>query len=71
MDLGHKIKRQLFYPPGGILIWMIIGVELATFAGAFIFFFIERADQLEQFKLSQRFLNVLYGVMIYDRSMSQ
>lgn len=33
--INHK---NLFYPPGGILIWMIILIELITFAAATIVF---------------------------------
>lgn len=36
---------------------MIIAVELFTFGGAFIFFFVERSVQIELFKSSQGLLN--------------
>lgn len=57
MEEPLENNRSIFDPPGGILIWIIIALELATFGGAFIFYFIERADNLEMFKASQSLLN--------------
>lgn len=57
MNSTTSLEKNIFYPPGGILIWIIIALELGTFGGAFVFYFFQRAENYELFKQSQNFLN--------------
>lgn len=56
-DTNQLHTKNFFYPPGGILIWFIIVIELLTFGGAFLFYFLDRSENLEVFKKSQDLLN--------------
>ena len=53
--------KKIGYPPGGILIWMIILVEILTFSIAIFVFLIQRGNALEVFNESQVFLNKTLG----------
>ncbi|KAA3612991.1 MAG: nitric oxide reductase [Calditrichaeota bacterium] len=55
--------KNIFYPPGGILIWMIITLEVLTFAIALFAFAIQRIDNLEMFNSSRQQLNILIGTI--------
>lgn len=57
MNKTQEQTGHFLYPPGGILIWLIVVVELFTFGGAFLFFFVERSEQIDLFKASQNLLN--------------
>jgi len=50
--------KSLFYPPGGILIWMIIYLELITFGIGIIAFVYSSKSELSSFKDSAAHLNV-------------
>lgn len=56
-------KRALFYPPGGILIWIIIVIELITFVPALIVFFYHISENTQQFSESARHLDLTSGTI--------
>jgi nitric oxide reductase NorE protein len=55
--------KNIFYPPGGILIWMIILVEVLTFTIALIVFAFQRQDALSIFNNSQALLDKTLGTV--------
>ncbi len=52
--MNQKVQntKDVFYPPGGILLWLIIGVELLTIFMAIIFFTLDKKSHLEVFQQS-------------------
>ena len=56
-------KKSIYYPPGGILIWFLILLEIFTFLGATFVFLYYRKNALEEFKQAQAFLNPLVGTI--------
>lgn len=59
-DLIHPAK-SFFYPPGGILIWVIVIVELISFGVALIIFAASGSAQPDLFHESRQHLNILIG----------
>jgi len=55
--------KSIYYPPGGILIWFLILLEIFTFLGTIFVFLHNRAEALEEFKQAQAFLNPLIGTI--------
>ncbi len=55
--------KNIFYPPGGILIWMIILVEVLTFTISLIVFAFLRKDAVTVFNQSQALLNIPLGTI--------
>jgi len=56
-------KKDFYYPPGGILIWIIIFMELITFGIASIFFLSEGRSNIDTFTESTSHLNLLVGTI--------
>ena len=56
-------RKSFFYPPGGILIWFLVIIELFTFLGAIIYFSIQRNANPELFLESQELLNPIVGTI--------
>ena len=56
-------QQQLFYPPGGILIWMILSIELLTFIPALIAFFAYRSQEIDLFIRSSGHLSLGIGTI--------
>ena len=60
----EKIKsNHLYYPPGGILIWLIVFVELITFMMALLTFVVNRSTNTAVFRESQLLLNPKIGII--------
>lgn len=55
--------KNFFYPPGGILIWIIIALELITFMGGLSAFAIYRSSNVELVQESQKHLSALIGTI--------
>ncbi|WP_136468724.1 cytochrome c oxidase subunit 3 [Flagellimonas onchidii] len=55
--------KSIYYPPGGILIWIIIFLELITFGIALIAMVYEGKTEAVQFHGSRLTLNVTYGMI--------
>jgi len=63
---GENIKAEVgnvSYPPGGILMWFIIILELFTFLGAALVFVVYRKDMLQVFSESKAMLNPIIGTI--------
>ncbi len=56
-------KREFLYPPGGILIWIIISLELVTFAAGLIAFVVTGQSERELFAHSQTLLDRNVGLI--------
>lgn len=54
---------NIYYPPGGILIWFIIILELFTFLGAALIFVYYRKNMVQEFTESKAFLSPLIGTL--------
>ncbi len=71
MQTFHKAKtakiqtdnKSIFYPPGGILIWIIIFVELMTFSFALIAMAVLSKSNTELFHSSRQLLSTVYGTI--------
>jgi nitric oxide reductase NorE protein len=55
--------RSLTNPPGGVLIWFVITMELITFIAGICFYFSYRQDNLELFVEMQKKLNLNFAVL--------
>ncbi len=58
--IDHK---NIFYPPGGILIWILILLELITFGAALIALAISSKENPELYHQSRLMLNVAFGTI--------
>ncbi|HRG00855.1 MAG TPA: cytochrome c oxidase subunit 3 [Bacteroidia bacterium] len=56
-----NIKNNIYYPPGGILLWIIIFLELLTFGMAIIAFLISSKSEFSLFHESRLQLNITLG----------
>lgn len=56
-------SKNFYYPPGGILIWIIIALELITFMGGLIAFAVFRSNNIELVQESQHHLSALIGTI--------
>lgn len=64
MDTTAKIDyKNIFYPPGGILLWIIIYLELVTFGIALVFMALDARAEPELFHESRLLLNTAYGAI--------
>tara|TARA_R100000353_G_C6461786_1_gene184083 strand:- start:253 stop:837 length:585 start_codon:yes stop_codon:yes gene_type:complete len=55
--------KNLYYPPGGILLWIIIYLELITFGIALVFMGIHASDMPELFHASRLLLDRSLGTI--------
>jgi len=55
--------KNIYYPPGGILMWIIIFLELITFGMAIVAFVFYGKEQTEVFHQSRLQLNATYGAI--------
>ena len=58
MEINH---RDLYYPPGGLLLWMIVFLELITFGAALIVMVLYSTQEPTIFHESRLKLNVTIG----------
>jgi len=63
MDTLKTNYKNFYYPPGGILMWIIIYLELLTFGMAMIAFVYYGNDNKVLFHQSRMELNTIFGVM--------
>ena len=56
-----NIKKNIYHPPGGILLWIIIFLELLTFGMAIIAFLVSSRSELSLFHESRLQLNITLG----------
>lgn len=62
MNTSKINYKDLYYPPGGILMWIIIFLELITFGMAMVAFVYYGNQQLELFHQSRLQLNTTFGM---------
>lgn len=55
--------RSLTDPPGGVLIWFVIFMELVTFIAGIYFYFSYRHNNLELFREMQKKLNLNFAII--------
>lgn len=63
MNTSKIDYKDLYYPPGGILMWIIIFLELITFGMALVAFVYYGSEQPELFHQSRLQLNATYGLI--------
>lgn len=63
MDAGREDSDSVFYPPGGILLWIILTLEITTFLIGTVFFFVERSKELALFHEMQSKLDLRIGTI--------
>jgi len=64
MSAIEKINpKNLYYPPGGILIWIILSVEIITFLMVTISFMYSRSADVAVFNEAQTHLNATFGTI--------
>lgn len=66
VDMANTIKidyKNIFYPPGGILMWIVIYLELVTFGIALVFMAFSAKAEPEVFHESRLLLNTTYGAI--------
>lgn len=59
----NKQHPSIYYPPGGILIWFLILLEIFTFLGGIMVFLNYRSKELALFEEAQEQLNPLLGTI--------
>jgi len=63
MDLVKTDSKNIYYPPGGILLWIIIFLELFTFGMALVAMAMYSKDEPEVFHSSRLLLNTTFGLV--------
>ncbi len=56
-------EKQILEPPGGILIWLLVLLELFTFGIAILFYLHERNNSTPEFRHYAGFLNINLGTI--------
>lgn len=55
--------KNIYFPPGGILIWIIVFLEFITFSAGIMVYLSLRMDNIEIYNRSQQLLNSTYGMV--------
>ena len=63
MNNSISKEKSFYYPPSGLLIWLIVFLELITFSAVVLVFLYQRSLNLELFNLGQLELNQVYGLI--------
>ncbi len=63
MDASQINSKNIYYPPGGILIWIIITLELLTFGIALIALVVYSKENPKLFHESRLLLNQSFGAI--------
>jgi len=56
-------EDKAYYPPGGLLIWIIVFLEFITFSAGIMVFLSFRQGDIELFNESQQMLNSTFGMV--------
>ena len=56
-------NKSIYYPPGGILLWIIIFLEILTFTIGISVFLYQKGGDYETFSQSQAMLNTTFGTI--------
>lgn len=57
-----KARRALSDPPGGVLLWLVVGLELLTFGIVFVLVAVERSGDPALFAAGQAALDIRFGL---------
>jgi nitric oxide reductase NorE protein len=60
--MEYQDHKNIFNPPGGVLIWFVILMELVTFSAGIFFYFSYREDNLALFLEMQKKLNLHFAI---------
>jgi len=63
METEKVNYKNIYYPPGGILLWILILLELITFGVALIVLAVGSKENPEAFRESSAHLNATYGAI--------
>ncbi len=55
--------KSIYYPPGGMLMWIVVFLELITFGMSIIALLMSSKNNPEQFHASSLYLNATYGAI--------
>jgi len=58
-----RTNESVYYPPGGLLIWIIVFLEFITFSAGIMVYLSFRQDDVNLFNESQQLLNSTYGMV--------
>jgi nitric oxide reductase NorE protein len=61
--MNKDLVKSIYYPPGGILMWIIIFLELVTFGMALIAMAVYSKEEPEVFHNSRLLLNITFGTI--------
>lgn len=61
--MNKNLVKNIYYPPGGILMWIIIFLELVTFGMALIAMVVYSKEEPEIFHSSRLLLNTTFGTI--------
>ena len=56
-------SESVYYPPGGLLIWIIVFLEFITFSAGIMVYLSLRQGDIDTFNQSQQLLNSTYGMV--------
>lgn len=56
-------NKNIYYPPGGVLLWIIIFIEILTFTIGISVFLYQKSGDFETFSQSQALLNTTFGMV--------
>lgn len=62
MEKNTVLQKNIFYPPGGLLIWLIVLLELLTFGMGIVVMNHFEKSEIEIFNRSRKLLNQSYGL---------
>jgi nitric oxide reductase NorE protein len=63
METTHTNTKNIYYPPGGLLMWIVIFLELFTFGIALVAMVYYGKEEAEAFHNSKLLLNTTFGVI--------
>lgn len=61
-SIAHA-SENVYYPPGGLLIWIIVFLEFITFSAGIMVYLSLRQGDIDTFNQSQQLLNSTYGMV--------
>lgn len=63
MSVQQVNEKSIYYPPGGILLWILIFLELITFGAALVAMMVYGKQEPEMFHTSRLHLNTTIGTI--------
>ncbi len=63
MSKSEDRRKSIYYPPGGILVWLFIVLEVATFTMGLLTFAYQRMGNAQLFNTSRQMLDVSSGTV--------